>query len=69
MTKEQAAAFINAQTALMLVEKEIMTAENLEREKQGLSHMNGPKQWQDLFDTYQHVIGYNACYELFQHAE
>ena len=68
MTHNVAAAFINAQTALMLIEKEIMAAENLEREKQGLAHANGPKQWQELFDTYQHVIGYNACYDLFQNA-
>lgn len=65
MTAEEKAAFINAQTALMLIEKEIMTAENLEREKQGLSHANGPSQWQALYDNYIHIIGYNACHELF----
>ena len=66
MTPEQKAAFINAQIALMMIEKEIMTAENIEREKQGLSHANGPQQWQDLYDNYAPIIGYNACYEFFR---
>lgn len=65
MTDEQKAAFINAQTALLQVEIKMMEAENLEREKQGLAHAHGAKQWEDLYTDYNHIIGYNACWQLF----
>lgn len=68
MTHNEAAAFINAQTALMLMEKEILIAENLERERQGLAPANGPQQWRDLLNCYHHTIGENACYELFRNS-
>lgn len=68
MTHNEAAAFINAQTAMLLIEKEIMSAENREREEQGLALAHGSEQWAALYNNYQHIIGYNACYHLFQYS-
>ena len=66
MTNEQAAAFIQAQTALMNAEAERMKAANYEREMQGLSHAYGQEQWKDFIDEWQHVLGHNAVIELFR---
>lgn len=40
MTPEQKAAFINAQTAMMVAECEMMVAENMERERHGYALAN-----------------------------
>jgi hypothetical protein len=66
MTPEQKAAFINAQTAMMLAEREIMIAENIEREKQGFSEANGPQQWQRFHDEWEPILGYNALITFFR---
>lgn len=66
MTAEQRAAFINAQTAMMRVEQALMEAQNIDRERQCLSPKNGPGQWQDFFEKWECVLGYNALIAFFR---
>lgn len=65
-TSETKAAFINAQTAIMLAEMEVMKAEDRERENQGCTEANGPEQWQAFVERWQPVLGYNSVVEYFR---
>jgi hypothetical protein len=65
MTSEEKAAFISAQTQMMINEREIMTAENIERERQCQTPANGPDQWADWHKRWEPVLGYNALITFF----
>jgi hypothetical protein len=66
MTPEQQAAFINAQTQMMVTERIIMEAENKERELQGLSPAHGSKQFADFEARWKSVLGYNELIMFFR---
>lgn len=66
MTPEEKAAFINAQTQMMINERQIMLAENELRERQGYSPANGPEQWADWHKRWESVLGYNALISFFR---
>lgn len=66
MTPEQKAAFINAQTQMMIAEREIMTAENIERDRKGYAPANGPDQWADFYNKWEPILGYNALINFFR---
>lgn len=66
MTPEQKAAFISAQTQMMIAEREVMTAENIERERQCHAPANGPDQWKSFRLKWEPVLGYNALISFFQ---
>jgi len=65
-THETKEAFINAQTAIMLAEMEVMKAEDRERLNQGHTEANGPEQWQEFVDKWQPVLGYNSVIEYLR---
>lgn len=65
-TPEEKAAFINAQTQMMIIERETMIAENVEREKQGFSLANGPEQWEAMRQRWEPILGYNALISFFR---
>lgn len=65
MKSEEKAAFIFAQTQMMIVEREIMNAENIERERQGYAPANGPKQWEAFHQKWEPILGYNALISFF----
>ena len=59
-TPSEKAAFIIAQTQMMIAERDVMIAENIERERQGFSPANGPAQWEEMRQRWEPVLGYNA---------
>ncbi len=65
MTPEQAAAFVNGQTAIMLIELHGMIAENSMR----MRYDQAPAYTQSAFDEmtkrWEPVLGYNAILDLF----
>jgi hypothetical protein len=65
MTPEQKAAFISAQTQMMIAEREVMTVENAEREQQGLSPAYGSTQWEEFRLRWGNILGYNAIILFF----
>ena len=66
MTPEQKAAFVIAQTQMMVNEREIMIAGNEERRLHGLSPAHGPDQWEDFLQKWEPVLGYNALIGFFR---
>lgn len=64
MTPEQKAAFVNAQTALLLAEIEGMKAENRHRIDCGHSIAHGDDEFAALIKSYEH-LGYNNLIEFF----
>jgi hypothetical protein len=66
MTPEQAAAFVQSQTACAMANIASMHAENRERELQGHTHAYGPDAFRSVPD--QFGIGHNAVVILFQEA-
>lgn len=66
MTAEQKAAFINAQTAMMQAETQVMLSENEERGRRGLAMANGPEQWEAHIKKWENTLGYNAVLGFFQ---
>ena len=64
MTPEQAAAFVQSQTACAMAEMASMHAENREREMQGHTHAHGTENFAAIPDEFG--IGYNAVVSLFQ---
>lgn len=66
MTPEQAAAFVNAQTACMLVELEAMKAANKRREDQGFSPAYGEEEFLALIDKYG--VHHNGALSTFASA-
>jgi hypothetical protein len=65
MTPEQKAAFILAQTQMMVAERDVMIAENIEREQQGMAPANGPAEWEKMRKNWESTLGYNALLEFF----
>lgn len=63
---EERAAFINAQTQMMIAERDVMIAENIERERQGLAPANGPEQWEEMRQRWENVLGCNAIIAFFR---
>lgn len=66
MTPEQKAAFINAQVQMFILERSIMEAENLARERAGEAPAYGPKQYEELKAEWDPVLGYNSVISFFQ---
>ncbi len=66
MTPEQAAAFVQSQTACALAEIEAMKAANVSRDQQGHSHAYGEEAFLAVPD--QFGIGHNAVVQLFRDA-
>jgi len=66
MTPEQRVAFINAQTALFLAEIEAMKAENQFRDQQGFTVAYTEKEFNNIIQKYEPIIGYNAVIEFFR---
>ena len=65
MTPEQKAAFVMAQTQMMIAEREVMIAENIERERQNYALANGPKQWENFRLKWELVLGHNTLISFF----
>ena len=65
MTPEQAAAFVNGQTAMMLAEIETMKAEDRRPADRAEPHSRA-KAWAALSARWEHILGYNAITSLFQ---
>lgn len=64
MTPEQAAAFVSAQTAQMLVELEAMKAENEARRRQDKSDAYGEDEFLALRDRYP-ACSHNGAMTIF----
>lgn len=65
MTDEQKAAFVNAQAALLNGRIAAMQAENQHRISCGNSIAYGADEIQAEVESFEAVIGHNACIELF----
>lgn len=65
-TIEARTAFINSQIQMMIAEREVMLAENREREEQGLSHAHGSEQWEAFRKSWENTLGHNAVIELLR---
>lgn len=68
MNRNQAAAFINAQTAIMQCRLQGMLAENQTAIVIGDTPPYGEKQFAELEAEFSPVIGYNAIYQLYEYA-
>lgn len=68
MTPDQAAAFVNAQAALLACEVAGYQAENKRREHRGESLAYDGEAFDRLFQSYEGVLGHNAALTLFQQA-
>lgn len=66
MTAEQKAAFIVAQTQMMVSERHMMMVENDERINQGLSPAYGSDEWQDWYQNWERVLGHNSLVDFFK---
>ncbi len=66
MSPAEKAAFIAAQTQMMIAERDVMVAENLERESQGYAMAHGPTQWNDFRLAWENILGYNALLAFFR---
>lgn len=66
MTPEEKAAFISAQTQMMINERQIMLAEDEARRLLGGAPANGPEQWADWHRRWEPVLGYNALLAFFK---
>lgn len=65
MTHEQAAAFINAQTALLNARIAGMTAENMQRAAVGNSMAYDEEYFASVVREFEGVLGFNAVITLF----
>ena len=66
MTPEQAAAFVQSQTACAMAKMASMHAENRDREMRGHTHAHGAESFAAIPDEFG--IGYNSVVSLFQDA-
>jgi hypothetical protein len=66
MTPEQAAAFVQAQTACALAEIEAMKSENRQRELNDYTHAHDDAAFRAVPD--QFGIGHNSVLNIFYHA-
>ena len=66
MDEAYKAAFIAAQTQMMIAERMIMEAENAERDQRGLALAHGPEQWNEFHDSWASVLGYSALIEFWK---
>ena len=65
-TPAEKAAFITAQAQMMIAERDVMIAENIERERQCLAPAHGPEQWEEMRQRWESVLGYNALIAFFR---
>ena len=65
MTHEQAAAFVNAQTALLNARIAGMTAENMQRAAIGNSMAYDEEYFVTVAREFEAVLGHNAAITLF----
>ncbi len=68
MSPAEKAAFIAAQTQMMIAERDIMVAENIEREDRGVAMAHGPDEWERFRQAWEPVLGYNALTVFFHDA-
>lgn len=66
MEPSEKAAFIAAQTQMMVAERDVMVAENNERERQGFSRAYGPREFEEMKLRWECVLGYNALIAFFR---
>lgn len=66
MTANEKAAFITAQTQMMINERCFLEAENLERSRKGEAPANGPAQWAAFLAQWEPILGYNALIAFFR---
>jgi len=66
MTPEQKAAYVMAQAALLNAKVASMQAENAVREQLGYAEAYGVKEWEDVLEKAQRVIGHNAIIKFFE---
>lgn len=66
MTPDQKAAFIRAQTEMMVNERTAMLAANAERERAGYAAAYGEPQFDELNARWMPILGYNALLEFFR---
>ncbi len=69
MNRNQSAAFLQAQTALMLAEMEMMKVENADRISRDLPCAYGLEQWEDFRERWEGTLGHNAVTILFRDCE
>jgi len=65
MTPEQSAAFISAQTQMMILERQIMLSENHQSFKNGQRAKYTVDDWNAFKARWEMVLGYNAILLLF----
>jgi hypothetical protein len=65
MTHAEKAAFIAAQTQMMIAERDVMIAENEDRVRGGWTPSNGPQQFHEHLKKWEDVLGYNALINFF----
>lgn len=68
MTPEQAAAYVEAQAALLKCRVAGMEAENQHRANVGWAVAYGDEAFEKTFEEFASLIGHNACIELFREA-
>jgi hypothetical protein len=66
MTPDEKAAFIRAQTQMMIAERDVLVAENFERDRKGQAPAYGPKQWEEFRAAWEPILGYNALIAFFR---
>lgn len=66
MTPEQKAAFINAQSVMMQTQLQGMIAENTQRERDGLALAYSEEGFNDFYDNWFVVLGYNSIIQFFR---
>lgn len=65
-TPQEKSAFINAQTQMMIAERDVMHAENQERAFHGESPAYGSSEWEAFRQRWEAVLGYNALIQFFR---
>ena len=65
MTSAEKAAFIAAQTQMMIAERDVMIAENEDRIRGGWAPAHGPLQFQEFRLKWEAVLGYNPLMAFF----
>ena len=66
LTPIEKAAFITAQTQMMIAQRDVMLEENKERELAGLSQANGAREFERLLEQWEPILGYNALIAFFR---
>lgn len=66
MSPNEKAAFIVAQVQMMIAERDVMIAENVERAQQGFAPAHGPDEWEKMRQRWEPIFGYNSLLIFFR---